>query len=172
MPNAAGGASPYRENNFAGHRPATRPANNLFNTQPKYYKRNITKFRYFHEWLSNRKSGRIASAMRASAGMSCRVADAGALLPAVASGIGLVALFFADSRIQGRAIAVSTMISEVYAAFIAAGAPEDKARKAAETLADREDRFPRIDTRFIVLKWMVGLAVALDVAILTRSFFH
>jgi hypothetical protein len=64
------------------------------------------------------------------------------------------------------------MISEVYDALIAAGAPEDKARKAAETLADRENRFSRIDPRLIVLKWMVGFAVALDVAILTRLFFH
>jgi hypothetical protein len=30
---------------------------------------------------------------------------------------------------------VATMISEVYDAFIAAGAPEDKARKAAEAIA-------------------------------------
>ena len=64
------------------------------------------------------------------------------------------------------------MISEVYNALIAAGAPEDKARKAAEALADHENRFPRIDVRLIVLKWMVGFAVALDVAILTRLFFH
>jgi hypothetical protein len=79
---------------------------------------------------------------------------------------------FADSRLRGRAIAVSTMISEVYDAFIAAGAPEDKARKAAEALADREDRVPRIDAALIILKWMVGFAVALDVALLTRLFFH
>jgi hypothetical protein len=64
------------------------------------------------------------------------------------------------------------MISEVYDAFIAAGAPEDKARKAAEALAGRENRFPRIDGRLIVLKWMVGFAVALDVAILTRLFLR
>lgn len=64
------------------------------------------------------------------------------------------------------------MISEVYDAFIAAGAPEDKARKAAEALADREDRVPRIDAALIILKWMVGFAVALDVALLTRLFFH
>ena len=35
------------------------------------------------------------------------------------------------------------MISEVYDAFIAAGAPEDKARKAAEALANYENRFAR-----------------------------
>jgi hypothetical protein len=33
------------------------------------------------------------------------------------------------------------MISEVYDAFIAAGAPEDKARKAAEALANYDTRF-------------------------------
>lgn len=64
------------------------------------------------------------------------------------------------------------MISEVYDAFIAAGAPEDKARKAAEALADRENPFSRIDAELIVLKWMVGFGIALDVAILTRVFLH
>src|SRR4051812_50125131 len=37
------------------------------------------------------------------------------------------------------------MISEVYDALISAGAPEDKARKAAETLANYDNRFSRID---------------------------
>jgi hypothetical protein len=64
------------------------------------------------------------------------------------------------------------MISEVYDGFISAGASEDKARKAAEALAERENRAPRIDPRLIVLRWMVGFAVALDVAILTRLFLH
>jgi hypothetical protein len=71
------------------------------------------------------------------------------------------------------------MISEVYDAFIAAGAPEDKARKAAETLANYDNRFSRIDgavlkleSELVLVKWMVGFAVALDVAILTRLFFH
>jgi hypothetical protein len=64
------------------------------------------------------------------------------------------------------------MISEVYDAFIAAGTPEDKARKAAEALADHENRFSRIDAELIVLKWMVGFGVAMNIAILTRTFFH
>jgi hypothetical protein len=71
------------------------------------------------------------------------------------------------------------MISEVYDAFIAAGAPEDKARKAAETLANYDNRFSRIDgevlkvqSELLLLKWMVGFAIALNVAILTRSFFR
>ncbi len=51
---------------------------------------------------------------------------------------------------------MATMISEVYDAFIAAGAPEEKARKAAEALADYENRFTRIDSELLILKWMVG----------------
>jgi hypothetical protein len=64
------------------------------------------------------------------------------------------------------------MISEVYDAFIAAGAPEDKARKAAEALADHDNRFTRIDAELLVMKWMVGFVIALDVAILIRVFFR
>lgn len=40
---------------------------------------------------------------------------------------------------------MSTTISEVYDALISAGAPEGKARKAAETLANYDNRFTRID---------------------------
>jgi hypothetical protein len=97
---------------------------------------------------------------------------------------------FADSRLRGRAIAVSTMISEVYDALISAGAPEDKARKAAETLANYDNRFSRIDgavlkleskldgavlkleAELLLVKWMVGFGIAMNIAILTRLFFH
>jgi hypothetical protein len=71
------------------------------------------------------------------------------------------------------------MISEVYDALIAAGAPEDKARKAAETLANYDNRFSRIDgavlkveAELVLVKWMVGFGIAMNVAILTRLFFH
>ena len=67
---------------------------------------------------------------------------------------------------------MATMISEVYDAFIAAGAPEDKARKAAEALADYENRFTKIDAELVVIKWMVGFSIALNVAILVRLFTH
>jgi hypothetical protein len=79
---------------------------------------------------------------------------------------GLLSFFLKGSS------TVATMISEVYDAFIAAGAPEDKARKAAEALADYENRFNRLDVELIVLKWMVGFGIALNIAILTRLFFH
>jgi hypothetical protein len=57
------------------------------------------------------------------------------------------------------------MISEVYDdAFVAAGAPEDKARSCR---GDRglENRFSRIDTDLAVLKWMTGTILAGVVAV-------
>ncbi len=72
-------------------------------------------------------------------------------------------------------LAVSTMISEVYDAFIAAGTPEDKARKTAGTLANYrflrfESAVLQIESQLALLKWMTGFAIALHVAILTRLF--
>jgi hypothetical protein len=70
---------------------------------------------------------------------------------------------------------LATTISEVYDAFIAAGTPEDKARKAAETLTSYDQRFDRVEREILrtqaeltLLKWMVGFGMALDVAILIR----
>ncbi len=44
---------------------------------------------------------------------------------------------------------MTTMIAEVYDALVAAGSPEDKARKAAEAIAGYEDRFGAIEQRLI-----------------------
>ena len=74
---------------------------------------------------------------------------------------------------------MAAMISEVYDAFIAAGTPEDKARKAAEALANCDQRFDRVEREMlrtqgelVLLKWMVGFVIALDIAILIRVFFR
>jgi hypothetical protein len=64
------------------------------------------------------------------------------------------------------------MISEVYEAFIAAGTPEDKARKAAEAIASYENRFSRVETDLAVLKWMTGTIPAGVVALVIKTFFH
>jgi hypothetical protein len=66
---------------------------------------------------------------------------------------------------------VVTMVSEVYDAFIAAGAPEDKARKAAEVLANHENQFSRIDAGFLVLKWMAVTILGGVVALVIKTFF-
>ncbi|MEI8393496.1 MAG: hypothetical protein WCF85_02090 [Rhodospirillaceae bacterium] len=95
---------------------------------------------------------------------------------------------------------MTTMIAELYDALIAAGAPEDKARKAAETVAAYETRFVglevklnkidsdmtlgfskvngNIDTRFAsvqgeinLIKWMVGVMLAGTLSLVIKAFF-
>ena len=63
---------------------------------------------------------------------------------------------------------MATMISEIYDAFIASGAPEDKARKAAEAMAAYESRFGNIENKLNLLKWMNGITWALSIGILFK----
>ena len=65
---------------------------------------------------------------------------------------------------------MTTMITELYDALKDAGAAEDKARKAAETVAAYENRFSRIETDLTVLKWMVGFNLAATLGILMMLF--
>lgn len=51
---------------------------------------------------------------------------------------------------------MTTMITELYDALKDAGAAEDKARSAAETVAAYENRFAKIESDLNVLKWMAG----------------
>jgi hypothetical protein len=74
---------------------------------------------------------------------------------------------------------MTTMIAEVYDALLAAGSPEDKARKAAEAIASYENRFAAIDQRFLkvdgdlnLLKWMVGFDLAATVGIIFLLLRH
>ena len=81
---------------------------------------------------------------------------------------------------------MATMISEVYDAFLASGAPEDKARKAAEAMAAYDGRFNGIehdlgiirgDINIVrgdinLLKWMNGITWALCFGIIFKLFLH
>jgi hypothetical protein len=74
---------------------------------------------------------------------------------------------------------MSLMISEIYDAFVSAGAPEEKARKAAEALTGHESRFGKIETEIVAIKgeltllrWMLGFALALLTAIALKLFMH
>ncbi len=91
---------------------------------------------------------------------------------------------------------MTTMIAELYDALIAAGSPEDKARKAAEAMAGfdaYERRFVRIESDLgelkrdvadlrqrvsgverdlLLLKWMVGFVLAFQVALFIKLFLH
>jgi len=71
---------------------------------------------------------------------------------------------------------MSTMISEVYDAFIASGAPEDKARKAAEAVAAFDHRFSKIEGEpggirgdINLLKWMNGVTWTLCLGTLLKG---
>jgi hypothetical protein len=92
-----------------------------------------------------------------------------------------------------RGSIMATMISEVYDAFIASGAPEDKAREAAMAVAAYDGRFNKIegdlgmvrgDINMIrgdinvlrgdinLLKWMNGITWALCFGILFKLFLR
>jgi hypothetical protein len=68
-----------------------------------------------------------------------------------------------------------TMISEVYDALLEAGASEEKARKAAEAVAQYHQRFAsleqkivQLDGRMSLLHWMVGTNVVLTLGCLGK----
>jgi hypothetical protein len=72
---------------------------------------------------------------------------------------------------EQREFVAATMVSEVYDAFIPAGTPEDKARKAAEVLASYDNRFAGIVTDLVVLKWVTGTILAGVLALVIKTFF-
>ncbi len=57
------------------------------------------------------------------------------------------------------------MLSKTYDALRAAGAPDDKAREAAEEIAGFEDRLTGSESDLKLLKWMLGFNLALSMAI-------
>lgn len=63
------------------------------------------------------------------------------------------------------------MISEVYDALLEAGASQEKARKAAEAVANYDTRFNKVEQDLAVLKWMVGLVLAGVVGLVLKTFF-
>jgi len=65
---------------------------------------------------------------------------------------------------------MAVMLSKTYDAPIAAGAPEEKARAAAEELAAYEARFVKIEQDLAGLKWMVGVNLAASLSIVIKLF--
>ncbi len=70
---------------------------------------------------------------------------------------------------------MTTMISEVYRAFIAAGTPEEEARKAAEALSSEslatKGDITRLEKELLVIKWMLALVIATTTLPLLKSLF-
>jgi hypothetical protein len=65
---------------------------------------------------------------------------------------------------------MAVMLPRTYDAFIAAGSPEEKARAAAEELANYESRFAKIETDLAVIKWMLGLSIAGVISLVIKAF--
>jgi hypothetical protein len=62
------------------------------------------------------------------------------------------------------------VIAEVYDALKEAGASEENARKAAETIADCDNEFSEIKTELKVHRWILGVVTTIGVANLFLSF--
>jgi hypothetical protein len=77
-----------------------------------------------------------------------------------------------DDYFDPRGNIMAMMISQVYDAFIASGAPESKAREAAEAMAAYEGRFNKIEGDLNLLKWMNGITWGLCFGILFKLFLH
>jgi hypothetical protein len=67
---------------------------------------------------------------------------------------------------------MALMMRQLYQALRAAGAPDDEAAKAAEEVAQYENRIANIGSRLAVLQWMIGFNIALTVAIAVKLFVH
>ncbi len=67
---------------------------------------------------------------------------------------------------------MTTMISEVYSAFRKAGVPEEDARLAAEALSAEslatKDDIRKLDKELLIIKWMLGLIIAIQVIPILR----
>ena len=66
---------------------------------------------------------------------------------------------------------MSIMLSKTYDALRAAGAPDDKAREAAEELATYERDISSIKGDLRLIKWTVGLILAVEVLPYLKSVF-
>ncbi len=60
---------------------------------------------------------------------------------------------------------MASLLSKTYDALRAAGAPDDKAREAAEEIAGFEDRLTAVESDMKLLKRMVGFNLAMSMVI-------
>ena len=65
---------------------------------------------------------------------------------------------------------MAMMLSDTYEAFIAAGVPADKAKKASEEIAGFY-RLVMLDNRLIRVEIMVALILAGMISLVVRAFF-
>nr|VFK68757.1 MAG: hypothetical protein BECKUNK1418G_GA0071005_12664 [Candidatus Kentron sp. UNK]VFK73712.1 MAG: hypothetical protein BECKUNK1418H_GA0071006_12592 [Candidatus Kentron sp. UNK] len=64
---------------------------------------------------------------------------------------------------------MSAIVKEVCDAFVEAGVSEEKSTLAAKAIADYDARFARIEADLLILKWMVGLVIAVEILPLLKG---
>ncbi|SMN01083.1 hypothetical protein SPONN_2189 [uncultured Candidatus Thioglobus sp.] len=64
---------------------------------------------------------------------------------------------------------MSAIVKEVYDAFIDAGVNEEKSSKAAKAIADYDTKFSKIEADLLLLKWMVGLVIIVEILPIIKS---
>jgi hypothetical protein len=65
---------------------------------------------------------------------------------------------------------MAMMLSKTYDALVSAGAPEEKARAAAEELAAYETRFGNIEQDLAIIKSMLGFVIAGVASLIIKAF--
>ena len=67
---------------------------------------------------------------------------------------------------------MAMMLSKTYEAFKAAGAPDDKAREAAEEIAGYESRLTGIEYRLVRVEVMLAIVLAGVASLVVKAFFN
>ncbi len=83
---------------------------------------------------------------------------------------GSIPVFSIERAWQGQEHLMGMMIAEVYEALKEAGASEEKAKAAAESLANYENRFGKIEADLLVIKWMMGVVIAGMLSLVVKAF--
>ena len=66
---------------------------------------------------------------------------------------------------------MSAIVKEVYDAFLEAGVSDEKATEAAKAIANYDAKFNKIEAGLLILKWMVGLVIAIEILPILKSLF-
>lgn len=60
------------------------------------------------------------------------------------------------------------MLGKLYSALRAGDIPEDVAREASEEVAEFQTRLAKVEADLLILKWMIGMNLALTLAVLGK----
>ena len=66
---------------------------------------------------------------------------------------------------------MSAIVKEVYDAFLEAGVSEEKSSEAAKAIANHDTKFNKIEADLLILKWMVGMVIVVEILPILKSLF-